>query len=567
MAGLLKAGTIANKRLALALRKAPEWISSGYLASLKEVLECLGPGVLEVIAAPRGVEVEVTGPILFDPTDGISLEPGALVLGIGVAPPSEEALRLIDAAGSACAAAVCFKLSRSVPSGITEAARSAHIAVLAVRHEMTWSQLHTLLRTAVASAGQLHDGDGDGIGDLFALANAIASMVGGATVIEDTQSRLLAYSTLDQPVDDARMLTILGRRAWSSKQTLLREITKRLWSTDAPIDVSIPGGLPRQAIAVRAGGEILGAIWTIQPERGRLHLHDAALVEASRIAALHLIRFRAAQDLDSQMRSEILRSVLEANADIEVASQRLGIKPYGSFAILAFDLIAVDHEELAFRQHRVARAIAGFFDTMRRRWCSCVLGGIVYVLIPMTQPDERSLRQIAFELAARVKEKAEPSINVGIGSMVSSLGMIQISRVDADHVLRVLAEDRRLGKVISIDEVRSRSMLLQTLDLLARGTVTPTGKVARIDEYDMKHHSAYLPTLESYLNHFGDVARCAQSLQLHSNTLRYRLRRLSDLFDIHLDDRDERLAIEIELRLRERFQRPPPLNLSGDGPG
>ena len=38
---------------------------------------------------------------------------------------------------------------------------------------------------------------------------------------------------------------------------------------------------------------------------------------------------------------------------------------------------------------------------------------------------------------------------------------------------------------------------------------------------------------------------------MHPNTFRYRLRRLAELFDLDLDDADERIVLELQLRLLE----------------
>ncbi|MET9462969.1 helix-turn-helix domain-containing protein [Streptomyces canus] len=57
---------------------------------------------------------------------------------------------------------------------------------------------------------------------------------------------------------------------------------------------------------------------------------------------------------------------------------------------------------------------------------------------------------------------------------------------------------------------------------------------------------------ERGLSGFGNVAEAATRLGVHPNTLRYRLRRTADLFDISLDDPDDRLSLWLQLRLTHR---------------
>ncbi len=93
------------------------------------------------------------------------------------------------------------------------------------------------------------DDGGDGIagvpiGDLFALANAIAGMVGGAVTIEDPARRVLAFSTLDdQPIDAARRRSILGRQVPDSSG--MRKLYRRVLETDGVMTAdqrALPGG-------------------------------------------------------------------------------------------------------------------------------------------------------------------------------------------------------------------------------------------------------------------------------------------------------------------------------------
>jgi DNA-binding PucR family transcriptional regulator len=52
------------------------------------------------------------------------------------------------------------------------------------------------------------------------------------------------------------------------------------------------------------------------------------------------------------------------------------------------------------------------------------------------------------------------------------------------------------------------------------------------------------------------VAAAASVLHLHPNTLRYRLRRSSELFELSLDDPDGRLAAWMFLRLNPTYTVP-----------
>ena len=55
-------------------------------------------------------------------------------------------------------------------------------------------------------------------------------------------------------------------------------------------------------------------------------------------------------------------------------------------------------------------------------------------------------------------------------------------------------------------------------------------------------------TASAFLQHQGNAAEMARSLDIHPQTARYRLARLRELFGEELDDPDSRFEIELSLR-------------------
>lgn len=151
-------------------------------------------------------------------------------------------------------------------STVVAAAERAQIALLRLSRDVEWGQFHALVRMVTSTSGTQHDGHIP-LGDLFALANAIAVRAHGSVTIEDAQSRVLAYSTGDEEIDEYRRDTILGRRVPESWVRRLHNdgVFQRIWRGEGPVRISYstsePGYRDRLVIAVRAGGEAVGSIW------------------------------------------------------------------------------------------------------------------------------------------------------------------------------------------------------------------------------------------------------------------------------------------------------------------
>ena len=75
-----------------------------------------------------------------------------------------------------------------------------------------------------------------------------------------------------------------------------------------------------------------------------------------------------------------------------------------------------------------------------------------------------------------------------------------------------------------------------------------------LEAHDRERRSDVIRTLEGYLAAGGSATGAAALLNVHRNTLAYRLRRIGELTGADLDDEDTRLAFGVALRIR-RLQR------------
>jgi hypothetical protein len=409
----------------------------------------------------------------------------------------------------------------------------------------------------MASAGHPPGGGslaGIGMGDLFALANALASMVGGPVTIEDPSSRVLAYSSLDDPLDEARRQTILGRRV--PDQWLQRLIDdgafKRLWSTDGVIRIEELGGesIERLAIAVRAGGEILGSIWVARGLHPLDETTEVALEEAARIAALHLVHHRAGDDLERRARGDALRMLFAGRGDAVVNTARLGVDPQARLVVLAVELDASDEDLLGSRRERLVSLVSTYCEAYRVGSVVAPVDGVVYVLLSPFDGELSSVDRLAKDIAERHAPSAGVRVRVGIGAIVDGTRLLPASRAGADDVLRVLRTFQRPERVAHIDSLRPQALLLELADHAPGLRHLADGRLAVLAEHDENHGTEYVETLRAYLNAFGDVASASASLPIHRNTFRYRLRRLQEIASLDLSDPIERLSLELQLRLR-----------------
>ena len=522
--------------------------------TLRHVLDNLGPGIAQVIVAPRGLDVPVGEPVIYDPVEHPELEAEVIVLAVGTRPDTTEARELIVRAAEAGAGMVVFKLHDRRCEWVSEAEQRG-LALISVTDEMSWSSLHSLLALAVPSWRRSTALPGMGsvpLGDLFALANAIAAMVGGAVTIEDPRARVLAYSNLEgQLIDEARQKTILGRQVPDIPS--VRALYRELWASEGVIRADKIEGLdimPRLAVAVRVGGETIGSIWAVEGSTPLGPEAEESLAEAARVAALHMIHVRASRDIDRRVRGDLLRSMLEGRAEGGSTAARLGIDPMSRVAVIAFELPPPPAAQEELHRERLVDLVAMYSEAFRLEAACVALGRRVYAVLPLDKQVERAR---VMKLASEILEHAEATLRVSLRAAVSlrarSLADLADARVEVDRILRVLAKTPQNGTVCSIEDVQSKAILLELADLATEHSHLIGGPVRGLAAHDAEKGTHYLETLGAYLEAFGDIPTAATRLGIHANTFRYRLRRLIELFELDLDDPDERLVLELQLRL------------------
>ena len=520
---------------------------------LRTLLGNLGPTIATVLVAPRGLDVPVGEPLIHDPVGGGPIETNAIVLAVGTAPDSTEARDLIETAGKAGASIVAFKTHGREPRW-TKEAETAGVALIAVSDEMSWSHLNALLTLTIPSVRQSAAIPGMAsvpLGDLFALANAIAGLVGGAITIEDQRGRVLAYSAIEgQTIDEPRQQSILGRQVPDTPS--VRALYKKLWSSDSVIRVDAIEGLdarPRIAAPITVGTQKLGSVWALEGEMKLGADAELALSEAARVAALHMIAARSSRDIERGLKGDLLRSLLEGRGDVVATAARLGIPRRSPLIVCAFEIIADEPVEQLHRE-RLVDLVATYSDAFRLQAASVAIGHTVFCLLPVTKQmkDER-VKQIAREIQEHASATLGLPIHAAVSSTVTEVRDLADASREVDRILRVLSDANGQLALASIEDVRSRVTLLTLRDLARDHPDLVRGPVEVIAEHDAAKNTTYLTTLRAFLASFGDVPAAAAEINVHPNTFRYRMRRLTELFDVDLGDPDARLVIELQLRL------------------
>jgi len=175
-------------------------------------------------------------------------------------------------------------------------------------------------------------------------------------------------------------------------------------------------------------------------------------------------------------------------------------------------------------------------------------GSRIYALLPQTAAT-RSVTSWVRGTISALRTELGVDLRAAIAAPVAGLAEVAEARTEVDRVLD--SAERHpvsIGQVTSLAEART-TVLLDEI-------VTLVGTDERLVDPRIRHLRARDPmlaeTLRAYLDSFGDIGAAAQWLQVHPNTVRYRVRRIEKLLATSLSDPEVRLVFSLGLRVTER---------------
>ncbi|WP_426976302.1 PucR family transcriptional regulator [Pseudarthrobacter sp. O4] len=530
------------------------------LPTLADVARSAGSEIVSLVEMPADDQQIVAGSVLYDSMARPAKFPGAVALAIGLSLSGKRLGVKIRELSDAGYVAVVYKANGTSDETLRAAVRDTGMALFRASDSVPWNQLAEIMDAAVIP----HRQSGRTLvdirpGDLFDLANTVAAQAGGAIAIADPEQTILAYSTLpDQPIDETRRSSILRLHVPHSVQT--DRDYRRVHAASNALNVATEDPLLRRtAIAIRAGDSVLGSLWLL--ELAEHHNEDAnrILREAANVAALHILHKRTTYVSNLTRQIDLVQPLLFEPKRAELAAIRLGI-PAASVRVAALGIWPSDAIAAETLQSRLR-----LFDTIRTacaiRLPSAVCGlsdNIVYIVLPQTTESSRQFQRSAIlKIVQNARRLLSRPVLAALG-VAATIDRLAESRVNAELVLSELVRNVAEGRIAADsdeivaddDSLGSRLQLRQIVSSLTTSGQLPGAHALRIAEYDEQHKKSFEETLHAYLSCGGNAIDAAKALDVHVNTVRYRLSRVEPLFGIDLEDPETRLLVWLQLWAR-----------------
>jgi DNA-binding PucR family transcriptional regulator len=523
---------------------------------LGQLLLALDATLVSLVDAPRGLDLPVGSAALIDSDDvrlGLAAAADSadvfFLLGIG----DDEALRWVDRQARGRVPVAIFVKEPS--HALVAAAVAAGSAVVAVEPRARWERLYQLVNHVLEHHGDRGDPVDDSGTDLFGLAQSLADRIHGMVSIENAQSHVLAYSASNDEADELRRLSILGRAGPPEHLKWIGQwgIFDALRSSGEVVRVAERPELglrPRLAIGIhqppadaRRPPVFAGTIWV---QQGSQPLADDAeeMLRGAAVLAARIMFLLAARPSGHARRVQQLLGLTDGETfDVAAVGRELGLAADGAAALIGWDT-----PHTGARHARLSDVLALSASAFRRDAQVASHGSRIYVLLPQTAAT-RSVTSWVRGTISALRAELGVELRAAIAAPVAGLAEVAAARTEVDRVLD--SAERHpvsIGQVTSLAEARTTVLLDEIVTLVGTDERLVDPRIR-----DLRARDPMLAeTLRVYLDSFGDIGAAARALQVHPNTVRYRIRRIEKLLSTSLSDPEVRLLFSLGLRVTER---------------
>ncbi len=281
----------------------------------------------------------------------------------------------------------------------------------------------------------------------------------------------------------------------------------------------------------------------------------ARAVAGSRRTALAPIHDRG------RLLGELLLAPEPERAPLVARARALGIAVDGWHQVLRFELSSSLHgptepagsgQTEAVGSTALDAVLADGGPDAVDSWHGTRIGGDVLLVRTTGTKPGASAARTAYRAAATALAAARDRfpglvIRCGIGGVYRRAEGLRSSATDARAALAATRQSTPARDVVAIDALGLNRMLVEWYASdTTRASVDDM--LAPLAELGSQAAADAIRTLQSYLDHQGSPAKAAKDLNVHPQTIAYRLRKITALLHVDLDDAEQRLALQLACR-------------------
>ncbi|MGH1143434.1 PucR family transcriptional regulator [Bacillus pseudomycoides] len=394
--------------------------------------------------------------------------------------------------------------------------------------------------------------------NLEEFADIISEILQCPITVEDVNHRLLAYSTHDERTDSARIATIMGRRVPEKViNNLWKEgIIPTLLKSREPIHVKKIDNIglgDRVAISIWNKEDVLGFIWALEIKRSLTEQDYALLKKSAEAVKSKLLQLQTRKNKKDERSQEffwkLLTNHIQTNEEIIENFQVLHITPASLFNVVVFHFeqeITSEKEKQISYLLKTSEHLKILLYTVDRNKLILLTS-----LDNLSQPSHEINNFVERFVNTMEKRYEIKSIKPAFSSVYSDYQ--KISKAYKETLIVLSIKEKFPSDTANIHGYQNMG-IYQLIDLLLeqrKQEEYENQALQKLHKYDCKYNSNLVETLEIFLNNDSNTSEVAKVLNIHVNTLSYRLKRICEISEIDLKDPNQKMVLYLDLKLQK----------------
>jgi sugar diacid utilization regulator len=212
---------------------------------------------------------------------------------------------------------------------------------------------------------------------------------------------------------------------------------------------------------------------------------------------------------------------------------------------------AADARSVAVRRRRLLEGLAELVGSRARdAIVSPRLDDLVVIVPTSDEPRQnpQALGRAAIQHASALFSSW--SLTVGIGGLCREPTEIAGCYGQARRAVEAARRFGRRGEVVAFEDLGLYRLLFQVANPAELDSFV-TQVLGSLIAYDTRHQSDFVQTLAAFLQQNGSPQATARELDVHVNTVAYRLQRIKTISGLNLDQAEDRLLAQVALKILE----------------
>jgi len=385
------------------------------------------------------------------------------------------------------------------------------------------------------------------------LSTVLVDMIKNPVLITDSNVTLMSYSIPDEfsneitKKDLMDTVTINGERETEEEIYGYRCKKKQVSLNEKEMNlIKIPIITPNNHF---------GYLFAWEYDKNINKLDLSTLKWASTIAALDILNTRALTNVELKYKNELIYDILKGKLNnkqtIVNRGQNMGMELDNGFSVVVFELKELISKHFKNKGILNENLQKTYLESAKRLVDDDIimgdLGTYLIALYPGEEKNKDEIEEFAQRVLNVIDKKDRDLVTIGVGNYKEDIINLYESYSQAKRTINVASKLDKEDQIYFFEDLGVYKLLYK-IDTEEKNSFLENSIIPLL-KYDRAHNTELLKTLKAFFEENGNLTNVAKKIYIHYNTVHYRLKRIEKITGLSLENPDDKLNLEIALKM------------------